>query len=94
MESHYKHDVAEPIADKRSDSLSANDRYAVERLARDMDAELALVRELYERELTELEANAKVKGFLLVLAGRKVRLALCAHRAAHGDRQHSAHTQI
>ena len=94
MESHYEHEVAEPSADKHSDSLSTNDRYAVEKLARDMDAELALVRELYERELIQLEANAKVKGFLSVLAGRKVRLKLCAHRGAHGGSQHSAHMQI
>jgi hypothetical protein len=82
MESHNKYEVAEPPAGEHSDSLSTNDRYAVEKLARDMGAELALVRELYERELTQLEANAKVRGFLSVLAGRKVRLALCAHRGA------------
>ena len=94
MESHYEHEVAEPSADKHSDSLSANDRYAVEKLARDLDAELALVRELYERELTQLKANAKVGGFLSVLAGRKVRMTLCAHRALRGGSQHSAHVQI
>jgi hypothetical protein len=91
MESHYEHEVAKPPADKQSDSLSANDRYALQALARDMGAELASVRQLYERELTQLEANAKVKGFLSVLAGRKVRLALCAHRAADSGSQHSAH---
>ena len=39
-----------------------------------MGTELALVRKLYERELTQLAANAKARGFLSVIAGRKVAL--------------------
>ncbi len=48
----------------------------IESLARETGAELGQVRELYERELAQLEATAKVRGFLSVIASRKVRLVL------------------
>ena len=49
---------------------------AIEALARETGAEPAKIQELYERELADLEATAKVRGFLSVLASRNVRAAL------------------
>jgi hypothetical protein len=48
----------------------------IEALARETGNEPVHVRELYERELAHLEANAKVRGFLSILACRNVRVAL------------------
>jgi Protein of unknown function (DUF3562) len=48
----------------------------IEALARETGSEPAHVRELYERELAHLESNAKVRGFLSVLACRNVRMVL------------------
>ena len=55
-----------------------SDRYgaAIDALARETGTELEHVRELYERELAQLESTAKVRGFLAVLVSRKVRMAL------------------
>jgi hypothetical protein len=55
---------------------SAQHGSAIEALARETGSEPAHVRELYERELAHLESNAKVRGFLSVLACRNVRMAL------------------
>jgi hypothetical protein len=55
----------------------------IEDLARETGAESSHVRELYEYEFAQLEINAKVRGFLSVLACRNVRMAL---------REKSAHT--
>ena len=49
---------------------------AIEALARETAVEPSRVRELYERELAHLGANAKVVSYLLVLARRNVRAAL------------------
>jgi hypothetical protein len=48
----------------------------IEALARETGSEPAHVRELYEREFAHLESNAKVRGFLSVLACRNVRMVL------------------
>jgi hypothetical protein len=48
----------------------------IEALARETGSEPVEVRDLYERELAHLEANAKVRGFLSILACRNVRVAL------------------
>ena len=86
---HARHGAEATQVDEHADSLSASDRFAVEALAREMGAELALVTELYERELAQLQASAKVRGFLSVLTGRKVRMVLRAHRSAHNSRHES-----
>ena len=80
-----KHEVAATRADGHANSLSTNDQYAVEALSRDMGVDLAFVKELYVSELAQLEANARVQGFLSVLASRQVRLKLRAHGAAARD---------
>jgi hypothetical protein len=49
---------------------------AIEALARETGREPAQVKELYERELAQLEATAKVRGFINLLVSRKVRKAL------------------
>jgi hypothetical protein len=48
----------------------------IEALARETGSEPGHIRELYERELAHLESNAKVRGFLSVLAYRNVRMVL------------------
>jgi hypothetical protein len=56
---------------------------AIEDLARETGSEPAQVKELYERELAQLEATAKVRGFINLLVSRNVRRALresSAHR--------------
>jgi predicted short-subunit dehydrogenase-like oxidoreductase (DUF2520 family) len=63
-------------ADNQEGPASAQHASIIEALARETGGEPAHVRELYERELTHLEANAKVRGFLSVLACRSVRMAL------------------
>jgi hypothetical protein len=76
METNSKRACVETQADQHEHSLSVHDRSVVEILAQDTGADVALVIELYERELAHLEATATVRGFLPVLAGRNVRMAL------------------
>jgi hypothetical protein len=90
MESHSKREFAQKQADQHGHSLSVHDRSAIEALAQDTGADLALVIELYERELAHLEATATVRGFLPVLAGRNVRIALRADPAALSNAQSAA----
>ena len=54
----------------------------IEALARHTGATPERVKALFERELAELEATAKVQGFLSVLAIRNVKLML---REPHAD---------
>jgi Protein of unknown function (DUF3562) len=61
---------------------SANHQSTIEALARESRADPAYVRKLYEKVLAELEATAKVRSFLFVLACRNVRAALLEARAA------------
>jgi hypothetical protein len=63
-------------AGNRESSASAQHASVVEALARETGAEPSHVQQLYEHELAQLEANAKVRGFLSVLACRHVRMAL------------------
>jgi hypothetical protein len=56
--------------------VTAQHGSVIEELARETGREPARVKELYERELAHLEANATVRGFLSVLACRSVRMAL------------------
>jgi hypothetical protein len=63
-------------AGEQDGAASAQHGSTIEALARETGGEPARVRELYERELAQLEAHAKVRGFLSVLACRKVRVAL------------------
>ena len=55
---------------------SAQHGSIIERLALETGSEPAHVRDLYERELAQLEATAKVRRFLSVLACRNVRMEL------------------
>jgi hypothetical protein len=61
---------------------SARHQSTIEALARETRAEPAYVRQLYDQALSELEANAKVRGYLSVLARRSVRTALREARTA------------
>ena len=79
---------AGPIAEEMFD-MPAIDRETAARepygelirtLAQETGLQPEYIRELYERELAQLGANARLTGFLSVLAGRNVRLAL---RDAH-----------
>ncbi len=66
--------------DDRDGPASGQDRSVVEALAWESGREVAYIKELYEREFAKLEANAKVRGFLSILAYRNVRTALCKAR--------------
>lgn len=63
-------------ASDREGPVTAQHGSVIEELARETGREPARVKELYERELAHLEANATVRGFLSVLACRSVRMAL------------------
>ena len=63
-------------AGDREGAVTAQYGSVIEELARETGREPARVKELYELELAHLEANAKVRGFLSVLACRSVRMAL------------------
>jgi len=74
-------------ADKaEEDEVRLTERYGavIDALARETGTELEHVKELYERELAQLEATAKVRGFLPVLAASKVRVALRRLHAGKG----------
>lgn len=64
-------------------SESARHESAVEALARETGTEPGHVRQLYDKALARLEANAKVRGYLTVLAGRNVRSSLREARQAN-----------
>jgi Protein of unknown function (DUF3562) len=64
-----------PVRDKET-STSVRHGSVIDDLARETGAETSHVRELYEYELAQLEVNAKVRGYLSVLACRNVRMAL------------------
>ena len=55
---------------------SAQHGSTIEALARETGSAPSHVRDLYEREFAHLESNAKVRGFLSVLACRNVRMVL------------------
>jgi len=63
-------------AEEEEAPLSALYGAAIGDLARETGLDPEHVKALYERELAQLEANAKVRGFLPVLASRKVRMVL------------------
>ena len=67
-------------AGDRDGPASAQDSSIIEALARETGREAAHVKELYEREFAKLEVNAKVRGFLSILAYRNVRTTLCTTR--------------
>jgi len=64
-------------AGDRDGPASEQDASIVEALAEATGREAAQVKVLYEREFAELEATAKVRSFLSILAYRNVRAALC-----------------
>ena len=63
-------------------SEAARHQSAVEALARETGTEPGRVRQLYDAALARLEANAKVRGYLSVLAGRNVRSSILKAREA------------
>ena len=71
-------------AGDRDGPASAQDTSIVEALARETGRDAAQVKVLYEREFAKLEATAKVRGFLSILAYRNVRTALCNTRTDTG----------
>jgi hypothetical protein len=69
-------------AGEREGDVTAQHGSVIEELARETGRDPARVKELYEHELAHLEARAKVRGFLSVLACRSVRMALCETHVA------------
>jgi hypothetical protein len=59
----------------------ARTQQAIEALARETDSSVEHVRELYEIEHAKLDADARVKTFVSVIATRLVRNVLSAERA-------------
>jgi hypothetical protein len=59
----------------------ARHQYAIESLAKETQAEVEHVRELYEVEHAKLIAEARVKTFVSVIAVRLVRIALSQEQA-------------
>ena len=49
------------------------DRVALDALARKAHTPVEVVRRLYDAELAELQANSKVKRFIQVIAGKRVK---------------------
>jgi Protein of unknown function (DUF3562) len=49
------------------------DEPSVDALARKTHAPVEVVRRLYDEELAELQSNSKVKSFIEVIAGRRVK---------------------
>jgi Protein of unknown function (DUF3562) len=64
-------------------SESARHQSTVDALARETRTEPAYVRRLYDEVLAELEANAKIRGYIAVLACKGVKTALRAARTAN-----------
>jgi hypothetical protein len=58
----------------------AKEQQAIEALARESDAPVEHVRELYEMEHARLNSQARVKTFVSVIAARLVRNVLHAER--------------
>ncbi|MBB6095595.1 hypothetical protein HNQ60_004485 [Povalibacter uvarum] len=58
---------------------NTNDRAATEAIAREMDTDVELVKEIYDEELTTLASDAKITQFLGVLTSRRVKLRLRKH---------------
>ncbi len=58
-------------------------RAAVEILARESDAPVEEVRELYDSELTRMRAEARVDTFVSIFVDRKVRAQLRSRRRGH-----------
>ncbi len=69
--------------DDRPRAVTTRDESIIDTLARETGGEPAHIRELYEREMSQLEATAKVHGFLSLIACRNVRMAM---RHADSDR--------
>ncbi len=57
-------------------------KMAMESLATESQAPIEQVEEIYQRELSALEAQARIKSFLPLLVHRRVRDVL-AHRRQH-----------
>jgi hypothetical protein len=53
---------------------------AIEALARETNTAIAVVKRLYELEITELKSNSTVKEFIGVIASRRVRQRLLSAR--------------
>lgn len=58
---------------------NVNDPATTEALAKEMDTDVELVREIYRQELTALANDAKITQYLGVLASRRVRMILRRH---------------
>lgn len=61
----------------------ARHQQAIEALARESDAPVEHVRELYEMEHARLNSQARVKTFVSVIAARLVRKVLHAERSTN-----------
>jgi hypothetical protein len=63
----------------RAVSASNNDRATTEAIAKEMDTDVELVKEIYRQELSTLASEAKITQYLGVLASRRTRMVLRRH---------------
>jgi hypothetical protein len=56
-----------------------NARAVTESIAKEMDTDVEVVKEIYDEELTTLATDAKITQFLGVLTSRRVKLRLRKH---------------
>jgi predicted GIY-YIG superfamily endonuclease len=79
----------------RSKRRSTSHESAIAKLARQTNANEEVVRHLYDEEIAALQKEAAVKGFIGVIAARRVKqrlLASAAHATAgHPGRAHGGH---
>jgi RNase H-fold protein (predicted Holliday junction resolvase) len=61
-----------PVAAKAAATLA-------ESIAKETDTPIEVVRVIYDEEFTALEANAKIKQYVGVIASRRVKLRLMNH---------------
>jgi hypothetical protein len=71
-------------------SLNRQDQAIVEGLSEELDMPADQIVDLFERSLTRLERQARIKSFLSVIAAHQVRIAVRESRAAT-DTERRAH---
>jgi len=76
---------------KQADSYSpSNQNATIEALARETDMPIAIVKEIYITQHTQLEKDARVKTYLPVLTSSRVKHILNARKSARREVRESA----
>jgi hypothetical protein len=78
------------VIEARDSRSAANQNATIEALARETDMPIAIVKEIYISQHTQLEQTARVKTYVPVLASSKVKHILNARKALNGRPPQSA----